>query len=49
MGIGDYIYIKIRIKLKSVASLQEHLKKSPDYYYASQGVENAVDRHLFFD
>jgi hypothetical protein len=49
MGIYDYIYIKIRIKLERVASLQEHLKKSPDYYYACQGVEDAVDRHLFFD
>ena len=49
MGVGYYIYIKIRIKLEGVASPQKHLKKSPDYYYASQCVEDAVDRHLFLD
>jgi len=49
MSVCDYSYIKIRIKLERVASSQKHLKKSPDYYYASQCVEDAVDRHLFLD
>ena len=49
MGIYDYSYIKIGIKLERVASPQKHLKKSSDYYYASQCVEDAVDRHLFLD
>jgi hypothetical protein len=48
MSIDDYINIKIRIKLESVASPQKHLKKSPDYNYAREGLEDAVDRHLFF-
>lgn len=49
MGVCDNIYIKIRIKLEGVASHQKHFKKSPDYDYASQCVEDAVDGHLFLD